>query len=673
MMELLLKSESATYLQDCPSSAARMRTFLDDSIMYFESECEDMQFLGSGEEASLDETEHPAAASQTAEKLTSGFESGVSASRGPSPSIPIHAARMYDLDVKVPDSAGRTRENSSRSGAGTARKTAEVPAINATRLTEKDVPSFQQWFSDLGDRPFQLPSTTVPSPSTTATPYSDAFVNTQHQRKSQRNQKEGHVKRPVNCFMLFSMMYRRKFLETHPNANNAGLSKLLSRVWKVSVPESEKDVWRAEYDTLMKYFKMENPTYKYRPKKKKITPGTSTGQQLRVKNQLGLTVDTRSSQQVPGPALITPPPVAGDASMNSGYRGSSRSSEVDFYLPLTPDEPSTPPGKAPRVVKRASRAAKVPKTVTTPKKSLSTRGTKRKKERVDKQRRPEDPVLQRQLVSNLLEVPPEQDQVSAEKKVTRDITSVVLEEKTTAAVLCLLAPHYERSSNGETMILPDPLITLNASSIAERDSCLPVPALIRPEQLLKTSLVPSLSPSQLLVASTFEADTLRAAQPVTRPQVVSRDDVMFLVNPPSSTADMTKQAPPALEEKRLLAGTTPTYTNYAVVDPSFLSDVPDRLTEEELRHNLPPWFTLSQANCVTASGDVGISPTLTSGHEVTRQKERVEQPSFSPAVNHVTDFEVEHPAERLPNDIFDDSATDNDMDVDFGVELSFRK
>ena len=84
------------------------------------------------------------------------------------------------------------------------------------------------------------------------------------------NSEEGHVKRPMNCFMVWSREKRYHILKEHPGINNAEVSKALGAAWR-KLSEKDKEPYVEEARRLTEQHKMENPGYKYQPKRRKST------------------------------------------------------------------------------------------------------------------------------------------------------------------------------------------------------------------------------------------------------------------------------------------------------------------------------------------------------------------------------------------------------------------
>ncbi|KXJ18409.1 Transcription factor Sox-8 [Exaiptasia diaphana] len=88
-------------------------------------------------------------------------------------------------------------------------------------------------------------------------PYSDV----------QLPKKDGHIKRPMNSFMVWAQSARRKLAEQYPHVHNAELSKMLGKLWRM-LSASEKQPYVDEAARLDKRHKEDNPDYKYRPRRR---------------------------------------------------------------------------------------------------------------------------------------------------------------------------------------------------------------------------------------------------------------------------------------------------------------------------------------------------------------------------------------------------------------------
>ncbi|XP_060848808.1 uncharacterized protein DDB_G0271670-like [Rhopalosiphum padi] len=91
------------------------------------------------------------------------------------------------------------------------------------------------------------------------TPYSDATQT----KKNNPN----HIKRPMNAFMVWSQIERRKICHQQPDMHNAEISKKLGMLWKTLTDEQRKP-FIEEAETLRLMHLKEYPDYKYRPRKR---------------------------------------------------------------------------------------------------------------------------------------------------------------------------------------------------------------------------------------------------------------------------------------------------------------------------------------------------------------------------------------------------------------------
>ncbi|XP_063690791.1 transcription factor 7-like 1-B isoform X2 [Bolinopsis microptera] len=78
---------------------------------------------------------------------------------------------------------------------------------------------------------------------------------------------DGHIKRPMNAFMVWSQIQRAKIVKEKPNMHNAAISKQLGSAWKQLSPD-ERLPYIIESQRLKRVHKQQYPDYKYRPKKR---------------------------------------------------------------------------------------------------------------------------------------------------------------------------------------------------------------------------------------------------------------------------------------------------------------------------------------------------------------------------------------------------------------------
>ena len=82
-----------------------------------------------------------------------------------------------------------------------------------------------------------------------------------------KKHKLNHIKRPMNAFMVWSQLERRKIIAVTPDKHNAEISKELGRRWK-NLPDELRQPYIDEAEKLRVLHQREYPDYKYKPKKK---------------------------------------------------------------------------------------------------------------------------------------------------------------------------------------------------------------------------------------------------------------------------------------------------------------------------------------------------------------------------------------------------------------------